>query len=562
MRRIPSSGQSGAQEAWCRAYAGALAAVNGGQMADADRLLDRRQADSRAAWLRWHPAGLEESFEPGERPWYLALERARVELRASRELPGVARNLWLAPEARISNSPIGALYLAAREILRGSDTVPLPMPDAWMAVKDSAPAGAWSRVMARIGLGPRARCDGETGVVAAEAAETVHRSLVNARSEVDDGQSFAAAVRASVQILASRYGAAAGAVPPSGLPDPSNISVAADPLESAAATREGAHGAVPTSDTAQANKSYRIFDPGLDLECSAGELFQAADAAGLQNLANPHRQRARRLAHRLQRRIETHRQRRWSFDQEEGLLDSRRLMRLVVSQSDRRVFRCEDDSQRPEASVALLVDQSGSMRGDRREMVAMAIDFAVHLLEVCRIECEVLGYTTRFGSDSPATQAWRNRGCPLHPGRLNSVQHVVYKSAEQQWSRVRRHLGVLLRPELGQENIDGEALLWAARRLCNKRPARRILIVLSDGAPFDTDTVAANGRLFLEDHLRESIADIERSGIVLSAIGASADVGRFYRKSITLRDPEKIAESLFNCLGDALCSHVAEVVTS
>lgn len=206
----------------------------------------------------------------------------------------------------------------------------------------------------------------------------------------------------------------------------------------------------------------------------------------------------------------------------------------------------------PDACVTLLVDQSGSMRGERQRMAALAIDLAVHSLEVCRVRCEVLGFTTRFGADNPVAQAWRKAGSPSAPGRLNALRHVVFKTPSQPWRRARPQLGLLLREAFGFENVDGEALHWAARRLAHRPEPRKILVVLSDGAPYDAATAQANGREYLEHHLRAVIAELESSPIHLVAIGTGQEVGRYYRQAVTVRRPEAVAEVLFDRLGDLL----------
>lgn len=206
----------------------------------------------------------------------------------------------------------------------------------------------------------------------------------------------------------------------------------------------------------------------------------------------------------------------------------------------------------PEACVTLLVDQSGSMDLKRRQMAAMAIELAVHTLESCKIRCEVLGFTTRYTADNPVFRRWQQHGKPEHPGRLNALQHIIYKTPEQPWRRTKHHLGLLLRQMPGHENIDGEALHWAANRLSRQPQSRKIMIVISDGAPYDKATTQGNGRDFLERHLRLIINDIQKSPISLAAIGTGQDVARFYLNAVTVRSPEAVAETLFEQLGNLL----------
>ncbi len=303
---------------------------------------------------------------------------------------------------------------------------------------------------------------------------------------------------------------------------------------------------------AAAFPGYAVFTRAWDEEHPAAHWYRPDDAAALHGLNPLDRRRVRQLAHRLQRRLLAARLRHWSFDQEEGRLDHRRLARLVGTHGDRRIFRIEREAPVPEACVTLLVDQSGSMRGAPQRMAALAIDLAVHTLEACQVRCEVLGYTTRFGADNPVSRRWRERGAPEAPGRLNALRHILYKTAAQPWRRARSSLGLLLREGFGYENIDGEALDWAARRLLRQPQPRKVLVVLSDGSPYDEATASANSREYLENHLRAVIAGIESSPIQLVAIGTGQEVGRFYRQAVTVRRPEAVAEVLFERLGDLL----------
>ncbi|WP_223135742.1 cobaltochelatase CobT-related protein [Halomonas sp. ANAO-440] len=299
-------------------------------------------------------------------------------------------------------------------------------------------------------------------------------------------------------------------------------------------------------------QDYAVYSRAWDEEHPASFWYRSEDAAALKSLDVLDRRRVRQLAHRLQRRLMAARLRHWSFDQDEGRLDSRRLARLIGDNPSRRIFRTENEAPVPEACVTILVDQSGSMRGQRRRMAAIVIDLAVHTLELCQIRCEVLGFTTRFNANNPLTLHWQQNGSPDAPGRLNAIRHIIYKTAEQPWRRARPQLGLLLRDELGHENIDGEALYWAAKRLIRQPQPRKILMVLSDGAPYDKATAQANGRAFLEQHLRHIIREIDHSPITLAAVGTGQDVARFYRQALTVRHPEAIAETLYERLGDLL----------
>jgi len=189
---------------------------------------------------------------------------------------------------------------------------------------------------------------------------------------------------------------------------------------------------------------------------------------------------------------------------------------------------------------------------------ALAIDLAVHVLEISGIQCEVLGFTTRYGENNPVERRWQRSGRSGRPGRLNALRHIIFKSARQPWRRCRPHLGLLLRDGFGHENIDGESLHWAAQRLFSLDVQRRILMVLSDGAPFDQATASANGREFLCDHLRTVVRRLDALPLHLLALGTGADVSRFYRQAVVLKDPEAVAETLFERLGDLLTSPKAQ----
>ncbi|WP_158307446.1 cobaltochelatase CobT-related protein [Methylomonas methanica] len=301
-----------------------------------------------------------------------------------------------------------------------------------------------------------------------------------------------------------------------------------------------------------ASPTYRRYCTQWDEEVPARAFCTPEDRRALANLDVNDRRKARRLAMRLQRRLLIARHRQWQFDQESGQLDSRRLARLLNPAGPMAVFRQERETAVPEACVTLLVDQSGSMRGRPQRLAVQALDFAVQVLEACRISCEVLGYTTPYGVDNPVARLWQSRGSPSLPGRLNATRHLIYKTARQPWRCSRNALGLMLRDGFGRENFDGEALDWAARRLLSRPERRKILIVLSDGAPYDAATVAAQGKTYLEAHLHAVIARIEAAGIQLSAIGAGARVSRFYRTSLNLQRPEAVTETLFNQLGDLL----------
>ena len=251
------------------------------------------------------------------------------------------------------------------------------------------------------------------------------------------------------------------------------------------------------------------------------------------------------LAHRLGRRLLARQRRWWDFDLEEGLLDSGRLARVVASPHRPLSFKAERHSDFPDTVVTLLVDNSGSMRGVPITTAALCTDLLARVLERCRVKVEVLGFTTKAWKGGAARRLWSDAGKPEAPGRLNDLRHVVYKSASMPWRRARRRIGVMLHPDLLKENIDGEALLWAHGRLVARPEARRILMVISDGAPVDDSTTSANDRSFLDNHLRSVIAAVEAySPIELVAIGIGHDVTRYYRRSVTIAGPDELGAAM------------------
>jgi cobaltochelatase CobT len=249
-----------------------------------------------------------------------------------------------------------------------------------------------------------------------------------------------------------------------------------------------------------------------------------------------------RLANRLQRRLMAQQARQWEFDLEEGLLDASRLARVVVSPSHALSYKREKPMDFRDTVVTLLLDNSGSMRGRPITLAAMSADILARTLERCGVKTEILGFTTRAWKGGQARDAWVKAGKPPLPGRLNDLRHIVYKAADQPWRHARKNLGLMLREGLLKENIDGEALMWAYGRLIARHEQRKILMVISDGAPVDDATLSANPGNYLEQHLRAVIDWIEtHTDVELTAIGIGHDVTRYYRRAVTIADTEQLA---------------------
>ncbi len=256
-----------------------------------------------------------------------------------------------------------------------------------------------------------------------------------------------------------------------------------------------------------------------------------------------------RLANRLQRLLMAKQSRAWEFDLEEGFLDSGRLARVIVNPTHSLSYKRERDSDFRDTVVTLLIDNSGSMRGRPISIAAMTADTLARTLERCGVKVEILGFTTGAWKGGLSRDLWMQNGKTRHPGRLNDLLHIIYKTADAPWRRTRRNLGLMLREGLLKENIDGEALLWAHRRLLARAEQRRILMVISDGAPVDDSTLSVNPGNILESHLREAIDWIERaSPIELTAIGVGHDVTRYYRRAVTITDVEQLGGAVLEQL--------------
>ncbi len=255
------------------------------------------------------------------------------------------------------------------------------------------------------------------------------------------------------------------------------------------------------------------------------------------------------LANRLQRFLLAKQTRSWEFDLEEGILDAGRLSRVVVDPVHPLSFKRESDVNFRDTVVSLLIDNSGSMRGRPITVAAMSADILARTLERCGVKVEILGFTTRAWKGGEAREQWVESGKPVNPGRLNDLRHIVFKSADEPWRRARRNLGLMLREGLLKENIDGEALLWAHSRLLWRPEKRRILMIISDGAPVDDATLSANPGNYLEQHLRGAIEWIEtRSPVELTAIGIGHDVTRYYRRAVTIADAEELGGTVMKNL--------------
>jgi cobaltochelatase CobT len=300
---------------------------------------------------------------------------------------------------------------------------------------------------------------------------------------------------------------------------------------------------------------YRAYSTTADEVIDAEKLCDSDELGRLRHLLDQQLSHLQsviaRLANRLQRKLLAKQTRAWEFDLDEGLLDAARLSRVVTNPVLPLSYKRELEMEFRDTCVSLLIDNSGSMRGRPITVAAMSADILARTLERCGVKVEILGFTTRAWKGGQARERWIAAGKPANPGRLNDLRHIVYKPADAPWRRARRNLGLMLREGILKENIDGEALMWAHNRLLGRPEERRIMMVISDGAPVDDSTLSVNPGNYLEKHLREVIREIERIGSVeLTAIGIGHDVTRYYRRAVTIVDAEQLGGVMLERLAE------------
>jgi len=305
----------------------------------------------------------------------------------------------------------------------------------------------------------------------------------------------------------------------------------------------------PPAPYSEADPDYIVYNTDNDEEIRAEDLAEPQELerlrAYLDQQLEPLKGAVSRLANKLQRRLQAQQNRSWEFDREEGILDAGRLARVVANPTTPLSFKVEKDTEFRDTCVTLLLDNSGSMRGRPISIAAICADVLARTLERCQVKVEILGFTTRAWKGGLSREAWLNEGRPQTPGRLNDLRHIIYKSADAPWRRTRPNLGLMMKEGLLKENIDGEALEWAHRRIAGRHEARKILMVISDGAPVDDSTLSVNPANYLEKHLRDVIAMVEKKKLVeLLAIGIGHDVTRYYDRAVTITDVEQLAGAM------------------
>jgi cobaltochelatase CobT len=539
-------------------------------------LLARGTADAFALRRKFHDEAVSNRYAPtGQlaRDIYDAMESARCEAVGARDMPGTAGNIdaKIANEAdrkgygQITNSadaplPIAAGYLV-RHLATGRD-----MPKAaanvmelWRGFIEDHAAGtlenldnvladqaAFARlarkVISDLGYGDQLGDDPDAPDEddAGQDAEEDQDAPDSAGEEEQDSEDSEAAPERSQE-------------------DQQDQSQAQVSMEDSADMEQGDEAEMPEGEApleppppaphSDADPNYTVYATDFDEEIRAEDLAEPAELerlrAYLDQQLEPLKGAVSRLANKLQRRLQAQQNRSWDFDLEEGTLDAGRLARVVANPTTPLSFKQEKDTEFRDTCVTLLLDNSGSMRGRPISIAAICADVLARTLERCSVKVEILGFTTRAWKGGQARERWLAQGRPLAPGRLNDLRHIIYKSADAPWRRVRPNLGLMMKEGLLKENIDGEALEWAHRRMMARPEARRILMVISDGAPVDDSTLSVNPANYLEKHLRDVIAMVERRRTVeLIAIGIGHDVTRYYQRAVTITDVEQLAGAM------------------
>lgn len=538
----------------------------------------RGAADSLALKLRFHDEAFHRRIAPADpeaRAVFDALETARVEALGSRSLGGVRTNLNHLAEARVRGDSI----TRARNI----EEVPLPTAIGLLArerLTGEAPPKAAVPGLELIGPWIEERAAAELDALAmtlddqAAFAQLSRRLLEDLELPVSEEQSENASDEGDgAEEDQQGKGEDDGEEGEEGQPSTGDVEARGEEreepgddqrLEESTGGEEDAVEGDELDPNALASpgrrnwelapdSDYKVYTTRFDEVVEANDLCDEEELGRLrayldQQMGGLHNV-VTRLANRLQRRLMAQQARGWDFDQEEGLLDAARLARVVVSPGHSLSYKIERETEFKDTVVSILIDNSGSMRGRPIAIAAICADILARTLERCGVATEILGFTTRGWKGGQSREAWLAEGRAPHPGRLNDLRHVIYKRADEPYRHARRHLGLMMREGLLKENIDGEALLWAHNRLIARPEERRILMVISDGAPVDDSTASANGGSYLENHLRQVIEWIEsRSSVELIAIGIGHDVTRYYKRAVTIMDAEQLAGAMIDQL--------------
>ncbi len=548
------------------------------RMSREEVLLARGTADALAMHRKYHDDGVHARYAPpGDmaRELYEAMETARCEAMGARDMPGTAGNI----DAKIGND---ALRRGYDQISRNSEA-PLPVAAGYLirhlATGRDLPAGAqnvmelWRGFIEEQaggtleGLGDILDDQLQFAKFARKVISELGYAdqLGDDPDDLDDDQNDEAETdQQEEQDPDSTGDDEAEEQDPDATPEQSQdeqqdeaqaqVSMdeaAEDEMDEEAEMPEGEAPLEPPAPqpVSDADPDYKVYDASQDEEIPAEELADTVELerlrAYLDQQLEPLKGAVSRLANKLQRRLQAQQNRSWEFDREEGILDAGRLARVVANPTTPLSFKVEKDTEFRDTIVTLLLDNSGSMRGRPISIAAICADVLARTLERCNVKVEILGFTTKAWKGGQAREAWLNNGRPQTPGRLNDLRHIIYKNADAPWRRARPNLGLMMKEGLLKENIDGEALEWAHRRMLARREQRKILMVISDGAPVDDSTLSVNPANYLEKHLRDVIAMVEKRKMVeLLAIGIGHDVTRYYNRAVTITDVEQLAGAM------------------
>ena len=533
-------------------------------------------ADSYALRMKHHSDKIHNAARPAEplaAAAFDAMERARIEALGARNMAGMRQNLSASLTMRMRSDPISraqakddvpvssALELLLREALTGEQApqgteTGLSLVREWitkeagrdidalaMLIDDQAAFAETAKVALRhldliFGDEPMEEGSEDSGEEDESEAEESQEE-----QESEDGGSGESQVDARAEM--------AGDQADDGDSDPDAQEMEADGEPEMGG--EGDEGMLPVrpnrlpSDIPDFN--YLRFTEKHDEIILATELCDADELTRLRAYLDQQMQHLQgavtKLANRLQRRLMAQQNRAWDFDQEEGQLDAARLARVIVSPGQSLSYKIERDTDFRDTVVTLLIDNSGSMRGRPISIAAISADILARTLERCGVKTEILGFTTRTWKGGQSREDWLAAGRPAHPGRLNDLRHIIYKPADEPYRRARKSLGLMMREGLLKENIDGEALTWAHSRIIGRPEERKILMVISDGAPVDDSTLSVNHGAYLDQHLRQVIDWIEnRSPVELCAIGIGHDVTRYYNRAVTIMDAEQLGGTM------------------
>jgi cobaltochelatase CobT len=550
--------------------------------AEASRV--RGEADAEALRLRYHDQKVHTQNRPQNtvaREVFDAVEQARCEALGAKGMAGVASNLDAAMNERYKargytnvehreDVPLSeVMRVMAREAMTGQAPPPAAkaMVDAWRPTLESevlreleqlaqhvSDQGDYARQVKRL----LHQLDLETASEEEEASSDEDEQAESEQSEDDSDEGEAqGGERDSGDTGESQDGDQEDEGEGSGVEEQESDSEG-QMTSGASSEQPGRPGTQPRhQDRRNATEElpYGPYTTAFDEVTDASELCDPDELARLrqmldQQLANM-QSVVSRLANRLQRRLLAKQTRAWQFNLEEGYLDTARLARIIANPEFPLSYKQESDSRFRDTVVTLLIDNSGSMRGRPITVAAMSADILARTLERCGVKVEILGFTTRMWKGGQSRERWIANGKPANPGRLNDLRHIIYKAADTPWRRARRKLGLMLREGILKENIDGEALMWAHNRLVGRPEQRRILMVISDGAPVDDSTLSVNPGNYLEKHLREVIDFIERkSPVELTAIGIGHDVTRYYRRAVTIVDAEQLGGTMLERLAE------------